>query len=859
MLSGEQNPRMHVSGDEGSHELDWQNIEAIVDESCEGLAGVEPGKLLESVKRNIYDGITIAELHTGMVKAADTLIEEDPNYRFVAGRLLMVGIRREVATKLQLNVLGQAVALESQELLQQLYGVVFKAAVELGVNVGQLNPALKEFDLDFLGNCLRADWDFKFDGVGLQAIYDRYLLRHDNQIYELPQILFMRVAMGLALNETNRDEAAAAFYAQLASFNFMSSTPTLFNSGTVHSQLSSCYLSTVSDDIGSIFQLIADNAMLAKWAGGLGNDWTQIRARGSYIKGTNGTSKGVVPFLNIADATAVAVNQGGKRAGAVCFYLENWHLDFESFLELRKNTGDHRLRTEDTDTAAWIPDLFMKRVQQKKTWTLFSPDDVPDLHDLYGKKFEKRYEEYERQTETGEIKLFKRVDAVKLWQATLTALVETGHPWITFKDAANIRSPQQHTGVIHSSNLCTEITLNTSSEEIAVCNLGSINLANHVDDYGKVDDEKLRTTVKLAIQMLDNVIDINYYAVKAAENSNMRHRPIGLGMMGFQDALFKKRIPYSTDEAIEFADEITEKISYYAIDASADLAVERGRYKSFEGSLWDKGILPIDSLKMLEDERRDGAENYLEADFTTRLDWDGLRAKIQEQGMRNSNVLAIAPTATISLIAGVSMSIEPIYANLYAKDNLSGMFTLLNPYLFADLRERDLWNKDIVDDLKRSKGRIKEIKGIPDDLKFLYLSAYEVHPRWLIEAAARRQKWIDQSQSLNLFFMKPSEGNISGKLLDLVYTMAWQRGLKTTYYLKSEEASSVERTTLDDNELTAVSPTPTASESTQMNGTTNTKIHAHANGQPPTATTGIGTDSEPQICLLEDPECESCQ
>lgn len=848
---------MTIADEQGNRELEWKQIEQTIDEACDGLAGVEPSTLLESFKRSIYDGIPISELHAALVKAADTLIEQDPNYRFVAARLLMVRIRQEVAATLQLNVLGQSVQLESQKSLDQLYGVVLKAAIDLGVSVGQLNPAMQEFDLDFLGSCLHAEWDFKFDCVGLQAIYDRYLMRHDDQIYELPQVLFMRVAMGLALNEPNKEEAAAAFYAQLASFDFMSSTPTLFNSGTVRSQLSSCYLTTVEDDIGSIFQAISDNAKLAKWAGGLGNDWTPVRSRDSYIKGTNGISKGVVPFLNIVDSTAVAVNQGGKRAGAVCVYLENWHYDFESFLELRKNTGDERLRTPDTDTAAWIPDLFMKRVQQKKSWTLFSPKDVPDLHDLYGKKFERRYEEYERQTETGEIKVFKRVDAEKLWKSMITALVETGHPWITFKDAANIRSPQQHVGVVHSSNLCTEITLNTSSDEIAVCNLGSINLANHVDDYGNVDDEKLRNTVTLAIQMLDNVIDINYYAVKAAETSNMRHRPIGLGMMGFQDALFKKRIPYSTKAAVEFADEITEKISYYAIEASSDLAVKRGRYESFDGSLWHRGILPIDSLKLLEEERRDGEEWCLDVDFKTRLDWDSLRAKILEQGMRNSNVLAIAPTATISLITGVSMSIEPIYANLYAKDNLSGMFTVLNPYLVADLRERGLWSQDIVDDLKRSKGRIQNIKGIPEDLKLLYLSAYEVQPNWLVEAAARRQKWIDQSQSLNLFFMTQPNVNVSGKLLDLVYSMAWQSGLKTTYYLKSQEASSVERTTLDDDELTSVAPV--TSEAIVSNGAEHDTSTPTANGQSQLEATQSSSDTEPQICLLDDPDCESCQ
>ena len=633
--------------------------------------------------------------------------------------------------------------------------------------------------------------------------------------------------MGLALREEQREERAIEFYNLLSSFDYMSSTPTLFNSGTQHSQLSSCYLTTVPDDLHGIYGAIQDNAMLSKWAGGLGNDWTPVRGLGSQIKGTNGKSQGVVPFLKVVNDTAVAVNQGGKRKGAVCSYLETWHVDIEEFVELRKNTGDDRRRTHDMNTANWVPDLFLKRVSEDKKWTLFTPSDTPDLHDLYGLDFEKRYEEYEEQTKTGEIEFFKEVEAKELWKKMLSMVFETGHPWITFKDVCNLRSPQQHTGVVHSSNLCTEITLNTSQDEIAVCNLGSVNLTHHIKD-GKMDEEKLEKTINTAIRMLDNVIDINFYAVKAAENSNMKHRPIGLGIMGFHDALYMIKTPYASQEAVEFADRSMEMVSYYAIKASSNLAKERGAYQSYEGSLWSKGILPIDSIKLLKESRGD---DYLDIDESSTMDWDGLRALVQEQGIRNSNVMAIAPTATIANITGVSQSIEPTYQNLYVKSNLSGEFTVTNIPMVENLKELGLWDSVMINDLKYYDGSVKGISRIPDDLKELYATAFDIEPRWLIDAASRRQKWIDQSQSLNLYIDEPN-----GKKLDIMYRMAWLRGLKTTYYLRSRSATTTEKSTISTGELNAVSAT------------------AQPEAQPQTNTT-----TAPSACSILDPDCEACQ
>jgi ribonucleoside-diphosphate reductase alpha chain len=710
--------------------------------------------------------------------------------------------------------------------MKVLYPQALRSFLAKGVENEILNPELLEMDIEKLGKAIDSSRDMDFTYLGLQTLYDRYFI-HDTEIrYELPQVFFMRVSMGLALREEKREEKAIEFYNLLSSFDYMSSTPTLFNSGTKHSQLSSCYLTTVPDDLHGIYGAIQDNAMLSKWAGGLGNDWTPVRGLGSQIKGTNGKSQGVVPFLKVVNDTAVAVNQGGKRKGAVCSYLETWHVDIEEFVELRKNTGDDRRRTHDMNTANWVPDLFLKRVSEDKKWTLFTPSDTPDLHDLYGLEFEKRYEEYETQTKTGEIEFFKEVEAKDLWKKMLSMVFETGHPWITFKDVCNLRSPQQHTGVVHSSNLCTEITLNTSQDEIAVCNLGSVNLTHHIKD-GKMDEEKLEKTINTAIRMLDNVIDINFYAVKAAETSNMKHRPIGLGIMGFHDALYMLETPYASQEAVDFADKSMEMVSYYAIKASSDLAKERGAYQSYEGSLWSQGILPIDSIKLLKESR---GEDYLEMDESSSMDWDGLREIVRNQGIRNSNVMAIAPTATIANITGVSQSIEPTYQNLYVKSNLSGEFTVTNIPMVENLKRLGLWDSVMINDLKYYDGSVKGISRIPEEVKELYATAFDIEPRWLIDAASRRQKWIDQSQSLNLYIDEPN-----GKKLDIMYRMAWLRGLKTTYYLRSRSATTAEKSTISTGELNAVSAT------------------AQPEVQPQNNTTA------PSACSILDPDCDACQ
>ena len=710
----------------------------------------------------------------------------------------------------------------TQAEMSTYYPGALKAFIQRGIELELLAPNLAEFDLDMLGEALEAERDLQFTYLGLQTLYDRYFIHSDEVRFELPQIFFMRVAMGLSVREDNPNARAIEFYRLLSSFDYMSSTPTLFNSGTLRPQLSSCYLTTVPDDLFGIYGAIQDNAMLSKFAGGLGNDWTPVRALGAYIKGTNGKSQGIVPFLKVVNDTAVAVNQGGKRKGAVCAYLETWHMDIEEFLDLRKNTGDDRRRTHDMNTANWIPDLFMKRVFEDGDWTLFSPNDVPDLHDLYGTAFEERYEQYEQMARDGELKLYKTLKAQNLWRKMLGMIFETGHPWMTFKDPCNLRSPQQHCGVVHSSNLCTEITLNTNSEEIAVCNLGSVNLPQHIEN-GELNLDKLRGTVRTAIRMLDNVIDINYYSVPQAETSNFRHRPIGLGLMGFQDALYKIDAPYGSEDAVTFADRSMEAISYFAIEASSELSSERGSYSSYDGSLWSRGIFPLDSLDILIEQR---GEKYIDVNRDKTLDWDALKAKVASAGMRNSNVMAIAPTATIANITGVSQSIEPTYQNLYVKSNLSGEFTVVNPYLVNDLKSRDLWDKVMVNDLKYFDGSVQTIDRIPADLKAKYATAFEVEPRWLVDSASRRQKWIDQAQSLNLYI-----NNASGKKLDVTYRMAWFSGLKTTYYLRSLAATGTEKSTVDTGNLNAVS---SATETPQP-------------------------APVPQACSLDDPDCEACQ
>ncbi len=814
--------------------LDVGRIRTLVTEACEGLEDVDADRILTESLSNMYDGISEVDVATSLLITARTLVEEDPNYTFVTARLLLDQLRTETLEFLDVRSQGQEDYQATHSQMLDTYGKAFQAFIHRGVELELLAPELERYDLVRLGSSLIPERDLQFNYLGLQTLYDRYFL-HSNEVrFELPQIFFMRVAMGLAIQEEEPEERAIEFYELLSSFDFMSSTPTLFNSGTLRSQLSSCFLTTVSDDLDGIYSAIRDNAMLSKWAGGLGNDWTPVRALGAYIKGTNGKSQGVVPFLKVVNDTAVAVNQGGKRKGAVCSYLETWHLDIEEFLELRKNTGDDRRRTHDMNTANWIPDLFMKRVFEDGDWTLFSPNDVSDLHDLHGSAFETRYLDYEALTRTGELELYKRVKAQELWRKMLSMLYETGHPWITFKDSCNTRSPQQHIGVVHSSNLCTEITLNTSAEEIAVCNLGSINLAQHVTESGHFDTEKLKKTVRTAIRMLDNVIDINYYAVPAARTSNMRHRPVGLGIMGFQDALYRKRIAYASDAAVEFADESMEAISYYAIESSSELAKERGSYTSFEGSLWSQGILPIDSLERLQDER---GKEYLDVNLDTRFDWDDLRTRVKTHGMRNSNVMAIAPTATIANITGVTQSIEPTYQNLFVKSNLSGEFTVVNPHMVHDLKRQGLWDSVMVNDLKYYDGSLQSIDRIPADLKQLYATAFEVEPRWLVDAASRRQKWIDQAQSLNLYI-----ANASGNKLDIMYRMAWMRGLKTTYYLRALSATSTEKSTvIGDGTLNAV-----ASDNSSATG-----IHQ---GEP------MGEPAEvPQACTIDDPDCEACQ
>ena len=770
--------------------LDMGALRTIIEAACEGLGNqIDATPIITETIKNLYDGVPIAQVYDSAILASRTLIENDPAYSQVTARILMHVIRKEI--------LGHEVL---QGDMQAEYGTYFAKYINEGIAAELLDPRMREFDLPRLAAALNASRDLQFNYLGLQTLYDRYFLHIEERRIEMPQAFFMRVAMGLSLNELDRERRAIEFYEILSTFDFMSSTPTLFNSATTRPQLSSCYLTTVDDDLDGIYEALKENALLSKFAGGLGNDWTNVRALGSHIKGTNGKSQGVVPFLKVVNDTAVAVNQGGKRKGAVCAYLETWHLDIEEFLELRKNTGDDRRRTHDMNTSNWIPDLFMKRVMENGDWTLFSPSNTPDLHDKYGKAFEEAYVAYEQKADRGELKPFRRIPAQQLWRKMLGMLFETGHPWITFKDPCNIRSPQQHIGVVHSSNLCTEITLNTNESEIAVCNLGSVNLTAHMttDASGKMilDHEKLQKTIRTAMRMLDNVIDINYYAVAKARNSNLKHRPVGMGIMGFQDCLHMQRIPYASDEAVKFADSSMEAVCYYAYQASNELAEERGVYSTYKGSLWDRGILPQDSVAMLAAERG----GYVEVDNSSTMDWSGLRASIKQHGMRNSNCVAIAPTATISNIIGVSACIEPTFQNLFVKSNLSGEFTVVNEYLVRDLKDRGLWDEVMIADLKYFDGTLSKIDRIPQDLRDLYATAFEVEPSWLVEAASRRQKWIDQAQSLNIYM-----GGASGKKLDDTYKLAWLRGLKTTYYLRTMAATHVEKSTVASGQLNSVS------------------------------------------------------
>jgi ribonucleoside-diphosphate reductase alpha chain len=845
--------RLNMTVEGRSVPLDEAWLRQIVTSACEGLdAHARADEVLADTVKNLYDGVPVEEVEKSAILAARALIEKDPAYAKVSARLLLHTIRKEI---FQAEV--------SQADMDARYREYFPKFIKKGVEIGLLNEELSRYDLRRMAQALKPENDLQFDYLGLQTLYDRYFLIDRNDTFsgegrriEMPQAFFMRVAMGLALGELDREARAIEFYNLLSSFDFMSSTPTLFNSGTTHSQLSSCYLTTVADDLDGIYEAIKENALLAKYAGGLGNDWTPVRALGSHIKGTNGKSQGVVPFLKVVNDTAVAVNQGGKRKGAVCTYLESWHLDIEEFLELRKNTGDDRRRTHDMNTANWIPDLFMKRVMENGEWTLFSPSDVPDLHDKFGQAFEQAYQAYEDKAARGELRLFKKIPAASLWRKMLTMLFETGHPWITFKDPCNIRSPQQHVGVVHSSNLCTEITLNTNDSEIAVCNLGSVNLVQHLKASAKggleLDHDKIKRTVRTAMRMLDNVIDINYYAVAKARNSNIRHRPVGLGIMGFQEALHAMRVPYASDQAVEFADASMEMVCYEAYWASTQLAEERGAYSSFKGSLWDRGILPLDTLELLKQERG----GYVEVDTTARLDWEALRSRIRQFGMRNSNCVAIAPTATISNIVGISASIEPTYQNLYVKSNLSGEFTVVNEMLVRDLKQLGLWDEVMVADLKYFDGSLAKIDRIPAELRQLYATAFEVDTRWMVECAARRQKWIDQAQSLNIYM-----AGVSGKKLDETYKLAWLRGLKTTYYLRTMGATSVEKSTLNTGQLNAVpvggglaAGGAAAAASAQV--TTAAELTAAVD--PIIASTATA-GSDVKFCSIDNPDCEACQ
>ncbi len=816
--------------------LDIKNLQALIEASCANLGvDVKAAPIVSETMRNLYDGVPIDEVYKASILAARTLIEKDPDYTYATARLLMHTIRREV--------LGEEVAHEE---MATRYAEYFPSFIAKGVQNELLDEKLQQFDLERLGAALKPERDLQFDYLGLQTLFDRYFLHVRKQRIELPQAFFMRVAMGLSLNEINREERAIEFYEILSSFDFMSSTPTLFNAGTLRSQLSSCYLTTVADDLGGIYDAIKENALLSKFAGGLGNDWTPVRALGAHIKGTNGESQGVVPFLKVVNDTAVAVNQGGKRKGAVCAYLETWHLDIEEFLELRKNTGDDRRRTHDMNTANWIPDLFMRRVMEKGSWTLFSPSDTPDLHDKFGKEFEQIYTAYEAKAERGEIKPARKLQATDMWRKMLSMLFETGHPWITFKDVCNIRSPQQHTGVVHSSNLCTEITLNTSETETAVCNLGSVNLVQHLKDGAngvkELDHAKLHKTITTAMRMLDNVIDINYYAVKKARDSNMRHRPVGLGIMGFQDCLYELRVPYASQAAVDFADTSMEAVCYHAYWASTELAKERGKYATYKGSLWDKGVLPLDTLDMLAQERG----GYVEVDRSVTLDWDALRKKIALDGMRNSNCVAIAPTATISNIIGVDACIEPCFGNLSVKSNLSGEFTVINHYLVRDLKRLGLWDDVMVVDLKHFDGSLRPIDRVPQDIKALYATAFEVETSWIVEAASRRQKWIDQAQSLNIYM-----AGASGKKLDETYKLAWLRGLKTTYYLRTQSATHAEKSTVTAGKMNSVaSSTATAASATSALDAAAAAAQVQMNAVPAT---------DIKFCAIDDPGCEACQ
>ncbi|OVE84768.1 ribonucleoside-diphosphate reductase subunit alpha [Natronolimnobius baerhuensis] len=778
--------------------------------------------LVTEAERSLYEGADDDEIYEGILHVLTARIERYPEYKQVAANVFRQQYYREV--------IGED--LEGFD-LDRAYRDTFRENIARGVDLGLLDDRMGDlFDLEELASYLEPERDEHFEYMALDTLYQRYFLKTaDGERLELPQAMWMRVAMGLALEEDDPQARTKEFYDVLSRLEFTPSSPTLFHSGTAHAQLSSCYLTTIPDDLEGIFDAYQSHAQLSKWSGGLGNDWTNVRASGSLISSTGVESTGTVPFLRISNDVTAAINRSGKRRGAACGYLECWHLDFPSFIDLKRNTGDERRRTPDMNTAAWIPDLFMKRVREGGEWTLFSPDEVPELHETYGAAFAETYREYEQLADEGELRQYERVDAQDLWRKTLTRLFETGHPWVTFKDPCNVRSPQDHEGVVHSSNLCTEITLNTSQDEHAVCNLGSVNLETHIDD-GRLEREYLADTIETAMRMLDNVIDLCFYPTEEAAASNERHRPIGLGVLGFHEALMATDTPMASEDALERANRWQEFVSYHALLNSSRLAKERGAYPSYEGSKWDRGLLPQDTVDVLEEER--GLE--IPTDREETLDWYVVREHIEEHGMRNSNTMAIAPTATISTINGTTPSIEPQYSNLYVKSNMSGDFTVINDRLVEDLRERDRWDDEMVDRIKFHDGSIQEIDAIPDDVQELYRSAFEIDPRHQLHLTAVRQTWIDQSISHNVFF--PST---DGSLLDDIYQTAWELGLKTTYYLRTLGASQIEKSTLDLDEY----------------GKTQHRSSEDEVETDDAVKTDGGDDSE--LCRVEDPTCDACQ
>lgn len=772
------NKALSIKKKDGAVEaLDLARIKQTIAWACgDHIDRINIDLIMEETIKNIFDGIAARELEDALILATCSFIERDPAYNFVAAQLLLKKLFDEVTHSAITHPDAHTYYRES-----------FVESIQKGITHGVIDPRLGEFDLEFLSHHLNVESDKLFGFMGLKTLYERYFTKFENRRLELPQSFWMRVAMGVSLFEENKNEKAVEFYHLISNFNYVPSTPTLLHSGLTRPQLSSCFLTTISDDLKHIFKCLGDNAQLSKWSGGVANDWTNLRATGSVIGSIKSESQGVIPFLKIANDVTAAINRSGSRRGATCVYLETWHLDVEDFIDLRRNTGDERRRTHDINTANWIPDLFMKRVVSDGSWTLFSPDEVPDLHHIYGQAFEQRYEEYEAMAQRGEIRKFKVIQASQLWRKMLSRLFETGHAWLTFKDACNVRSPQDHAGVVHSSNLCTEITLNTSADETAVCNLGSINLERHVEN-GVLDKVKLAQTINAAVRMLDNVIDINFYPTVEAHNANMRHRPVGLGLMGFQDALYKLDIPFDDPRALTFADTMMEFVSYHAILASSQLARERGAYQSYKGSKWDRNIFPIDTIDLLEKER--GMK--IEVSRTESMDWAPVREHVQKYGMRNSNTMAIAPTATISNVAGCFPCIEPIYKNIYVKANMSGEFTIVNSYLVDDLKKLGMWNGKMLDQLKYYDGNVQMIDDIPAHLKAKYKEVFEIDPEWLVKLTAARAKWIDQSQSHNVFIK-----GVSGKQLSDVYIAGWKAGLKTFYYLRSLGATQVEKSTLD--------------------------------------------------------------